>query len=500
MAIKSAGYLWLKEHYHLVSYNLTHSSYIGNRNSIELTSKGNIEQVYGLKYAPGENTPLTHLEFGLKYDDLNLDFLKAVFSKIEKTQIEEFIAKTPSGINSRKIGFLYEFLTGDKLLFTGTITKKYIDLLDDKKYFTASAIKNPKWKINNNLTGTEQFCPIIRKTKALANLLEIDVKGKIEELEQKYPKEIFKRASNFLYNKETRSSYEIEKEKPSAQRMEKFVNTLMRAGSEPNETMLTKERLIRLQNTIVDPRFAATGFRDFQNYVGESLPNYNEIIHYICPPVSIMPSLMNGLKETSIKTIGLNAEIRAALIAFGFVFIHPFEDGNGRLHRFLIHDILVHDGVVPEGLIIPISAHMLNHIRDYDTILESYSKPLMQRIKYRKETSAELIVTNINDVEGYYRYPDLTNQCVYLAETIHATLQEDMPNELTFLQRYDEAKKSLQDIVDMPDRDINTMLIFLHQNNGVFPKRRRDHFSKLTDQEIDQMQKSYRKIYEIETD
>jgi hypothetical protein len=141
---------------------------------------------------------------------------------------------------------------------------------------------------------------------------------------------------------------------------------------------------------------------------------------------------------------------------------------------------------------------MLNHIKDYDNILEKYSKPLMQRIRYGKETNGEIFVTNTKDVEGYFRYPDLTEQCLYLTEIIHATLQEDMPAELTFLQRYDEAKKALQNIVDMPDRDINMMLIFLHQNKGAFPKRRRDQFPKLNDSEIEIMQNSYRAIYEID--
>ncbi len=45
--------------------------------------------------------------------------------------------------------------------------------------------------------------------------------------------------------------------------------------------------------------------------------------------------------------------IRAAATVFGFVFIHPFEDGNGRIHRFLIHDILSRDSFMPAGMIIP---------------------------------------------------------------------------------------------------------------------------------------------------
>ena len=485
MPTRSAGYLWLKEKYKLSDYTLTHNSYIGSNASIELTSKGSIDQVYGVKYAPKEDIPLLHLEFGLKYDDLNLDFLQAVFRLIPKAHIVSHIEKSPSGKNVRKIGFLYEFLTGDVLTFKAVITKNYIDLLDDEKYFTTPPVKNSKWKINNNLLGNELFCPIIRKTQGVVKLLELNIKKAIDQLEQNYPQEIFKRATNFLYNKETRSSYEIEKEKPSPDRTEKFIALLKQAGSESNESMLTKKRMIQLQNAIVDPRFAVSDFRDFQNYVGESLPNYTDLIHYICPPPAIMPSLMEGLQFITTKTIGLSPEIRAAIIAFGFVFIHPFEDGNGRLHRFLIHDILVHDNVVPGGLIIPVSAHMLNHIKDYDNTLEKYSKPLMQRIRYEKKKTGEIFVTNANDVEGYFRYPDLTEQCLYLIHTIHATLQEDMPAELTFLQRYDEAKKALQNIVDMPDRDINLMLIFLHQNEGVFPKRRRGEFSKLNDSEIE---------------
>ena len=39
--------------------------------------------------------------------------------------------------------------------------------------------------------------------------------------------------------------------------------------------------------------------------------------------------------------------LAAALIAFGSVFIPPFEDGNGRIHRFLIHHVLAEKGFAP---------------------------------------------------------------------------------------------------------------------------------------------------------
>ena len=44
-------------------------------------------------------------------------------------------------------------------------------------------------------------------------------------------------------------------------------------------------------------------------------------------------SLMTGLTATEEKTLGAPEVARAAIIAFGFVFIHPFLDGNGRMGR-----------------------------------------------------------------------------------------------------------------------------------------------------------------------
>lgn len=494
----SVGYEWLRRHFDLSHFSLTHSSFIGSNSFIELTSKGNVEQTYGAKYRVSEDTPLHHIEFGLKYDDLNLDFLKTIFERISQQDIEAFINAAPASKYSRRIGFLYEFLTGNLLTLLKPVSGNYTNLLDEDKYVTGKTIKETRWRINNNLLGTPDYCPVVRKTKEMKELLDLDIQEKIRELEGNCSPDIFRRAISYLYNKETQSSYEIEREKPSPDRIEKFIAVLAKAGNETNQEIVSGSRLLMLQNAIVDPRFAATAFRDFQNFVGESLPNFREHIHYVCPPPGMLPSLMHGLWQITLKTEGVFPEVRAALISFGFVFIHPFEDGNGRLHRFLIHDVLAHDKLVPRGLIIPVSVHMLGHIREYDHILEKYSKPLMQRIRYDRSQGGSIVVTNAVTVEGYFRYPDLTEHCIYLIQTLHATLREDMPDELLFIQRYDEARQELQRIVDMPDKDINSMLSFLHQNNGVFPKRRRERFSKLTDEEIARMQTAYRKVFELD--
>jgi hypothetical protein len=46
-----------------------------------------------------------------------------------------------------------------------------------------------------------------------------------------------------------------------------------------------------------------------------------------------------------------------------------------------------------------------------------------------------------------------------------------MPKELSFMKRFDESRRAVQQIVDMPDKLITMMLAFLHQNKGIFPKK-----------------------------
>lgn len=71
---------------------------------------------------------------------------------------------------------------------------------------------------------------MVRKTQSLKELITKDIRKEIENLKRDYLPEIFQRASQYLYRKETRSSYEIESEKPSPDRMERFINILYHAG------------------------------------------------------------------------------------------------------------------------------------------------------------------------------------------------------------------------------------------------------------------------------
>ena len=495
MAGKPIGNTWLQEKLKIKEFHLTHQSNLGSRSKIEIQPDGTVYETYQANYALSKDTPLSHLEFALKYDNLQLDFYKSVFHKIPFKEVAIYVDSAPTSKYARKIGYWYEFLTGKKLPVNNREKGNYADLLECEKYYTGKIIKNARWLINDNLPGGAEFCPVVRKTNMLTDALSTDVAKQILELRKQYPPEIFNRTNNYLYKKETRSSFQIEKEEPTPERIERFISLLNKAGEEDIKEVLSERSLIALQKLIVDKRFAAKGFRDFQNYIGQTSWNYEELIHYICPPPDYLSSLMQGLSYAAKKSEGVHPIVRATIIAFGFVFIHPFEDGNGRIHRFLVHDILTRDKIVPKGMILPISAHMFNNMKQYDEALEVYSKPLLSKIKYSKTGEQELMVLNPSDVEAYYRFPDLTAQTQYLAEVVNSTIVTDMPREFFFLQSYDEVKKHIQQKVDMPDKLIDLFIKFTHHNEGVFPKGRRKHFSMLTDKELSDLQNIYRKVF-----
>jgi Fic family protein len=495
MSTRKAGCLWLVSHFELTGFQLTHRSYIGTRDKIELSGDGCIDQTYGLKYAPKADDVYSHLEFMLKYDDLNLDLLSAIFSRLEEQELTKWILKRPSGRYTRRIGYLFEWLTKRKLNIDTKVGGNYIDLLDPERYVTGNSIKSQRWRVNDNFLGVSEFCPIVRKTQGLSEWLSKDVRKEIHNLRTAYSYEVFQRASHYLYRKETRSSYEIESEKPSSKRVDRFMRILYEAGKQPFLELMSENALTKLQNEIVDHRYAQSGFRDFQNYIGQTNYRGEEMYHYVCPPPEIVHSLMNGLAALEEKSAGAPEIVRAAMIAFGFVFIHPFLDGNGRIHRFLIHDMLTRDGLAEQGLIIPVSAHMLQNISEYDSVLERYSKPLMERIQFSILEKGELQIDNPDHVSSYFRYPDLSVQSEYLAKTIFSSIQEDLSQELYFLQRYDELKKELQELIDMPDKRLNNLILYLHQNKGIFPNRRKKQFEEITENEFVAIEAIYKEIF-----
>jgi hypothetical protein len=269
----------------------------------------------------------------LRYEPVDLSVYDALFKVLDARLLEEWIRQEPTGAYARRAWFLYETLTG-KLLEVADVSRTgYINILDPKLHVTGPVRRVRRQRINNNLLGDSTYCPLIRRTdvldRAMATGLDLEAKSLVESCEPSIPI----RAVHYLYTKETKSSFAIEGEVPSAKRTERFVATLTNAA---NFDTSDPQAFIKLQNAIVDPRYAATGWRTVQSFVGEPMRDFQEHIHFICPKPEDVEDLMNGWMRMMevLRDSKVDPVCAAAAASFGFVFIHPFEDGNGRIHRF----------------------------------------------------------------------------------------------------------------------------------------------------------------------
>jgi Fic family protein len=265
------------------------------------------------------------------------------------------------------------------------------------------------------------------------------------------------------------------------------------------EDFCEKRHLIDLQNRIVDPRFRDSDYRTNQNYVGEAVSLQKEKVHFVCPKPEDLPGLMEGLLDAHLRMSegGVSAVAHAATVAYGFVFLHPFEDGNGRIHRFLIHNILARRDFTPKGIMFPVSASMLKDRTDYDASLEAFSKPLMPLVDYSLDDEGRMAVHN--DTAMWYRYIDMTPQSEMLFMFIERTISSELTEELAFLANYDRTKQAIQEIVDMPDQKIDLFIRSCLQNNGRLAARRRSrNFDFLSDEEVIRMEEAVQSAYGID--
>ena len=484
MATELAGYARLTEDFELSIRQLTSYAVIDSAakgRKAKTLGYGEI-MVFEPRYRP-EQTPIGHLQFALKYEGLNLELLARLFEKTGAEDIEALIAQKPESIFGRRIGYLYEWLTKREIKAVVASRAAYVKVVDEKLQFgMATGAKNGKFRVIDNLPGNQRFCALARKTKYLQAMVEKNLKQRTVDKLAQYDPALLSRAATFLYLKETHSSFEVERERPSTTRAQRFADLLREAE---NGLSLSEERFVELQNAIVDPRFAEFAYRNEQNWVGQDLGHRKKVDFVPARPEHVR-DLMDGLVGFS-ETIRAHPErldpvISAAALAFGFVFIHPFMDGNGRLHRFLIHDVLSASGFTPKGIVLPVSAVILANQAQYSETLEHFSKPLLALTTYNPDPPG---IPAIGNDAIYYRYFDSTDQASFLYMALERTVEQDLEQEITFLLGFDTAYKSLKEILDWPAHSLDLFIQFVHQNQGALSKtKRQSHFSWMTEEEI----------------
>ena len=437
-----------------------------------------------------------HLVFALKYEGVNLLLYRFLTFYYTPDQLKELVNIKPTGQYSRRIWFLIEWIIGKSLPGRAELSKSkksYVPLLDDKLQYAIEGIKSPRHLVINNLPGVREFCPLIKKTEKLIMYSSSDLSGQKDAFIMGIRKDILMRASAFLLLKDSKASFTIEGENPQSKRAARWGEVIGQAGTKD----LSMDELLSLQQKVIENRrFVEMGFRKKGGFVGEHDRDSGEPLpDHISARFDDVEPLLEGLLKTYELLLenDMDAVIAAAIIAFGFVFIHPFEDGNGRIHRYLIHHLLAKKQFSQQGIIFPVSASMLNHINVYRNVLESYSHPLLDFIEWKETIDHNIEV--INSTIDYYRYFDATKQAEFLYDCVKDTVQNIIPQEVSYLLKYDEFKRYLEEF-EMPDKMVALLTRFLDQTNGIFSERAKDkEFSKLTQDEIKLIEEQYQRNF-----
>lgn len=346
-------------------------------------------------------------------------------------------------------------------------------LFNPKEFITGPAVRNARWRVDFNGVGTPGFCPTKRRTPELQSLLDSSILEQTKGFIATLDRSILDRAVQWAYLSETKGSFAIENETPSANKADAFAALLARAHA---PEAITEDYLVALQNlTVHNPLDKAVQFRHQQNWLRNALPGALGVT-YLPPPAELMLHIMAEIMAFANDTdAGIDPLVRGALASFGFVFAHPFMDGNGPLSRYLFHKVVCASGLLPNGLVLPISGAMKRHEDRYLQVLQSFSKPARDLWQVTAIDDVRIDVQFKGDPANY-RYWDATQCVTFGLQMAQEALDLDLRQESDFLRRFDAVYKAVDDDLDMNNNDLTLMVRSCLQNDGLLSNHRRKQF------------------------
>lgn len=437
-------------------------------------TQGDQADLYPTKTVPNDNSILSHLFFAIKNEPIDLFVLSFALKTIDKADIKSKILNAPQSLQSRILGYFWEIFNHDEIDVDHS-KATYSKIFDETKYITGITRKNSKWRINFNGIGDIDWCPTILKTQYITQLLEKDLLKSTKALFQQRNPDIVDRAISWLYLSETKSSFAIEREKPTHDKTKLFAQLL---SSIDKSQRLTEDRLVELQNKIVTNALdQACLFRHEQNWLQNNGWNTSASVTYVPPEPALARNLMLALmKFFNEESDTIDPIIRAAIVSFAFVYHHPFMDGNGRLSRYLIHQSMASSTNLTNGIILPISVAIAEHEPDYLTALTTFSKPARQLCQV---TFLDQDIFDFNwseQAENAFKYPDYTKQTEFILAMAEHALNVNLKKELAFLEAFDYVFHRVNSRYDVKNPILNELIFSAINDNGVVSKNKRKKF------------------------
>ena len=452
-------------------------------------------RMFAPSFAPEESLA-DQLEFAVKWEGVSLAVLRALFRRVGPADIVQMVRNKPTGKYTRRIWFLYEWLMDVQLDLPDSGKVKAVPVVDPERQFALeSGPLSRRHRVRNNLPGTQRFCPMVRRTPELDRYAQMRLDAQARQIVGRTHPEIVRRAAQLLPYDDSKASFEIEGEHARQDRRLRWAWATADAGRRD----LTVDELERLQKIVIgDARFVQLGLRTEGGWIGErDRVTMDPIPAHISARPEDLPDLMRGIVEYAHQTAStpLDRVVVAAALSFGFAYIHPFEDGNGRLHRWIIHHMLARDGYSPPNLVFPVSVAMLRRITDYREVLTSYSREVLPLVDWR--TTRRHNVEVLNDTGDHYRFFDATAHAEFLYKCVEEAVIRDLPEEVAYLHGYDEFSKRVQEATaDMPERTIALLVRLLRRNDGRLPSEaRRGEFRCLSADEVERVEEQYGRCF-----
>jgi Fic family protein len=373
-------------------------------------------------------------------------------------------------------------------------TGNYVDIVNSSLQYVGPSANSTRYRVKNNLPGNRSFCPMIYRTDKLERYISKGLSGQIEKGLSQKNKDIVRRTAAFLLLKDSKASFAIEGENPPNIRARNWGKAIGQAGKKS----LSIDEIERLQDIVIgSKKLKEMGIRKSEGFIGEhDRETFEPIPDHISAKAEDLPFLLDGLikANNALQRSKMDPVLIATTISFGFVFIHPLTDGNGRIHRYIIHHVLAKTGYTKREMIFPISAAILNRIGDYQNSLEDYANPRLELIDWISTPDHHIKISN--ETIDLYRYFDLTQQAEFLYECVEETIENIIPEELDYLEKYDRLNQQINLISVLPDNKVDLLIKILIQNNGKLSKRKREkEFGELTDREIAQIEESFTEIF-----
>ncbi|MBI1332677.1 MAG: cell filamentation protein Fic [Armatimonadetes bacterium] len=444
------------------------------------------------QYQP-PNTIAGHLEFMFRHEAVHLEFFYRLFRTIDSNELAGWIRSAPTGKYARRAGFFYEHLTGLELDFEGVSNGGYVDALEPDRYFTSSiATNDQRWRVRHNLPGTSWATPTVLLTDEVKEAMRYDIRAQWQELEREFGADLLLKSAVWLTTKESRASFAIEHEQDDTDRTQRFARAIAEFTGR-YENPFDIQALENLQRAILGENATRYGLRRSPIFVGEQRLA-GQTVHYIGPHYNELERLLNELRTLDLRTRHANSIVRAAILSFLFVYIHPLSDGNGRVSRYLINDVFRRDGEIADPFIIPVSSVINSAMPDYDRVLEQFSKPFMahyqgqyrfgQEVTYEDGVISNFAFDAYDDALIPLRYPDLTNHVAYLARVVRQGIETEMVEEARYLLGHTNARKALNEVIEGSSHDLDRMIRSIRQNQGAVSGKLRAEFPILENEGI----------------